>query len=49
MDIAFLLDISGSIQRENFGYEIEFVKGVVRELDLSHVSVRVIGALGWKI
>ncbi len=38
VDIAFLIDSSGSIQRENYRYQIEFVKGVVRELDLSHVS-----------
>ena len=32
------MDVSGSIQRENIGYERDFVKSVVQELDLAFVS-----------
>ena len=39
MDIALLIDYSGSIQRENFAMLIDFLKLMVDELDIDSGKV----------
>ena len=40
-DVVFLIDSSGSIQRENYGRVIDFVKSLVRQLDPSRYRMAV--------
>jgi collagen type VI alpha len=40
-DIAFVIDSSGSIQKEHFGRVLEFIKGMVRQMDLTNGQIRV--------
>lgn len=39
MDIGIMLDVSGSIQQENFQYAVDFMKELVNQLDIDSGKV----------
>ena len=41
LDVVFLIDTSGSVQRENFAHVKEFVSDVVEQLDIDSGKVMI--------